>query len=74
MISRLIVVACLLASVGTLSAQNERGSLTGTVSGPDGNPVAGAPVQARNTETDAVARTLSSAAGRFTFPGLPAGT
>jgi hypothetical protein len=74
MTSRLFVVACLLAFAGIPSAQNVRGSLTGTVSGPDGTPVAGAPIQVRNTETDAVARTLSSAAGRFTFPGLPAGT
>jgi len=74
MISRLIVVACLLASVGTLSAQNERGSLTGTVSGPDGSAVGGAPVQTSNKETGAVARMLSSDTGRFTFPGLPAGT
>lgn len=68
------VVACLLALTGTVSAQGVQGSLMGTVSGPDGHPVPGAGVQARNTETGAVARALSSAAGQFALPGLPAGT
>ena len=68
------VVACLLALTGTSSAQSVQGSLMGTVSGPDGHPVPGSGVQARNTETGAVARAISSAAGQFALPGLPAGT
>ena len=71
---QVLIAACLVALIGATSAQTERGSLTGTVSGPDGAAVADAPLQAKNTETGAVARTFSSAAGRFMLPNLPAGT
>ena len=75
MIRRLFVVPCLIALTVTAASQTTRGaSIAGTVSGPDGNPVADAPIQVRNAETGAVMRTASSHTGQYTFGGLPAGT
>lgn len=72
--SRLALVTCLLAISATGFGQTARGSLSGTVFGPDGATVADAPVQAKNTETGSLARTVTSAAGRYTLSDLPAGT
>lgn len=74
MMYRLVVTACLLAFTQVASAQTASGSLIGTVFGPDGATVADSPVQAKNTATGAVARTTSSADGRYRLPDLPVGT
>lgn len=69
------LATCLLAFAGaTASAQTSRGSLSGTIFGPDGAAVPDAPVQAKNKETGAVARTVSTASGRYTLAELPPGT
>jgi Carboxypeptidase regulatory-like domain len=72
--SRLKLVACSLAFLGSASAQNGRGSLTGAISDPNGGVVAEAPIQLRNKATAALARTSSKSDGRYTLDGLAAGT
>jgi len=54
-------------------AQGRPGAIAGKVTDPDGQAVAGALVQARNTATGAVFKTESSRAGTFTLSQLPAG-
>jgi len=72
--SRLVLAACALAFIGSVSAQNDRGSLSGTVFYPTGARVAEAPIQLKNKATGVVARTSSKPDGRYTLAGLPAGT
>jgi hypothetical protein len=55
-------------------AQNDRGSLTGTVSDPNGATVAEAPIQLKTKATGAIARTSSKSDGRYTLAGLAAGS
>ncbi len=64
----------MLALLAPLSAQNERASLTGTVSDPNGATVAEAPIQLKNKATGALARTTSKSDGRYTLAGLVSGT
>src|ERR1700730_14090997 len=59
---------------GTLFAQSDRGTITGTVSDPAGAVVAPAAIEARNTETGAVYTVAASATGNYTIVQLPAGT
>lgn len=72
--SRLILATCSLALIGSLFAQNEGSSLSGTISDPNGATVAEAPIQLQNQATGALARTSSKSDGRYTFTGLAAGT
>ncbi len=72
--SRAVLAICLPLFIGCAYAQPDRGSLSGTVSGPDGAALADAPIQAKNTATGAVARTISKPGGRYSLAGLPAGT
>ena len=65
---------CSLAFIGSVSAQNDLGSLSGIVSEPDGATVADAPIQVKNKTTGAIARTLSKSDGRYTFNGLAGGS
>jgi Carboxypeptidase regulatory-like domain len=74
MTSRLTFGICSLALVGSVSAQSDLTSLTGTVSEPAGATVAEAPVQIKNNTTGAIARALSNYNGRYTFNGLAAGS
>jgi len=60
--------------VGCMSAQNGRGSLTGTVSDPNGAAVAEAPIQVKNKATGAIARITSKSDGSYTLAGLAPGT
>jgi hypothetical protein len=71
--SRLMLVTFSLAFLGSVSAQNDRGSLSGTVSYPNGATVADAPIQLKNKATGAFARTTSKSDGRYTLTGLAAG-
>jgi hypothetical protein len=73
-LGRLLVAISMLAFTAIRSAQDERGSVTGTLSDPDGAAVGGLPIQLKNKETGAVARTRSAANGRYTFAQLAAGT
>jgi hypothetical protein len=54
--------------------QGGNGTITGTVTDPTGLSVAGANVQARNTETGVVYSGASTGAGNYTVPNLPVGT
>jgi len=54
--------------------QGGTGTITGTVTDPTGLAIAGANVQARNTETGAVYTGASTAAGNYTIANLPVGT
>jgi hypothetical protein len=74
MFRRLILAVCSLAFVGTVTAQSQRASLTGTVSDPNGAPVPEAPIQVKNKATAALARTSSKSDGRYALAGLAAGT
>jgi hypothetical protein len=50
------------------------GTITGTVSDPANAVVAGAPVEARNTNTGVVYKSATSGTGNYTIAELPAGT
>jgi hypothetical protein len=69
-----IIIACLCVLVCATFAQSDRGTITGTVSDPDGAVVAGAPVEAKQLETGAVYQTASSTTGNYTLSQLPTGT
>lgn len=65
---RFAIVICLLA-VRVLA---QTGSLSGTVTDPDGAGVSTAPVQARNVATGNVYQTEAVAKGRYMLSRLPA--
>ena len=67
-----VVVGLLVAAPAF--AQGNRGSITGTVSGPDGLVVAGATVQAINVSSGAVSEAQSSKAGTYEVPDLVPGS
>jgi hypothetical protein len=71
---RLAPAICFLAIAASMSAQDEKGLLAGTISEPTGAPVADAPIQVRNKATGAVARTSSKSDGRYRLAGLAPGT
>jgi hypothetical protein len=54
--------------------QGDHGTITGTVVDPFGHPFAGATVQAKNTQTAAIAKAVSSNIGKYTLADLAAGT
>lgn len=66
-------VSCLAAGQA-VHAQQESGSLGGTVLHPEGQGVRDAPVRAVNKATGTDARTRSSESGAYEFEDLPAGT
>ena len=65
--------AVLLSVSRPAFAQNDRGTITGTVSDPQGAFVPGARLTLKNSETGAVYDTVSTATGNYTLPSLPAG-
>lgn len=69
----LTFATCMLAITLAASAQTP-GAITGTVSDPEGAPVANAPVQGRNVSTGSTYRAFSSATGAFLLPQVPSGT
>jgi hypothetical protein len=68
----------LFASIAILAplawGQGGLGTITGTVNDPSGLVIAGATVQATNTETGVVYSAASTGAGNYTVPNLPVGT
>src|ERR1017187_7409476 len=68
---KLLVV---LAIAGVLTLAESPASISGTVTGPHGTPVSGAPVQAKNAKTAATFRAIASTKGDYTLTGVPAGT
>jgi hypothetical protein len=71
---RSLSISCAaLLCAGFVMAQSA-GTLTGTVSDPAKAVVAGAPVEAKNTNTGFVYKASTSATGNYTIAELPAGT
>jgi hypothetical protein len=68
------VIVFLLLSALVALAQNDRGTITGTISDPAGAVVAGATIEARNVGTGIVYPGASSGTGNYTLAQLPAGT
>jgi Carboxypeptidase regulatory-like domain len=56
-----------------LLAQSDRGTITGTVTDPAGGVVAGASVEAKQLDTNALFPTTATQTGNFTLVQLPAG-
>ena len=69
-----LIVLCLLPLAPLAFGQGGTGTITGTVTDPTGLAVAGANVQARNTETGVIYSGASTASGNYTVPNLPVGT
>jgi hypothetical protein len=71
----LLVTLFLLLSLSSLAfGQGGTGTITGTITDPTGLAIAGANVEARNTETGVVYPAATTAAGNYTVPNLPVGT
>src|SRR5579872_6191121 len=71
--SALRLVLLLAIAVGSLFAQSDRGTITGTVTDQAGASVPGAHVTAIHTDTKVKFTTTTTAAGEFTLPSLPVG-
>jgi hypothetical protein len=69
-----LVVVALFALPHNTLAQTFRGGINGTVTDQSGAVVPGATVEAADTATGVVHKTLSSSAGEFGFQDLPLGT
>ena len=67
------LLALLTIFAWSLSAQSDRGTITGTIADPAGAVVASAAIQLRNIDTGAVYQGASSATGNYTLAQLPAG-
>ena len=65
---------CWFVMVWTAYAQTDRGTITGNVTDPAGAAVAGAAIEARNTETGAQYQGATTTTGNYTLAQLPAGT
>ena len=70
--SALLLVGC-LAFAGSALAQEQRGSIEGTVKDSSGAVLPGATVEARNVLQGGVASTVSDASGVYRFPALAPG-
>jgi hypothetical protein len=70
----LAAVMVVLAFAGTVRAQVTTGTISGTVTDPNGAVVNGATVKATNLETNATRETTSDSDGHFAFtlmtPGM----
>ena len=64
---------CLLLTASAALAQNDRGSITGTITDPASAVVPSAKVVARNIDTGALTETASTDTGNYTLSSLPAG-
>lgn len=70
----LVFAVLLIAAAGSVFAQEFRGSITGTVSDPNGAAVAGATVTLKNSETNISQTVATSGNGVYTFPLVQPGT
>jgi hypothetical protein len=68
------IVSAYVLLCAAVFAQADRGTLTGTVSDPQGAVIAGARVSARNTATGALYPTVTTETGNYSIPQLPAGS
>jgi hypothetical protein len=69
--SRFVLALTLVA--GSLFAQSERGTITGTVHDASGAVVPGAKVTIRNVDTNVASDAVSNASGEYTVPNLQPG-
>jgi hypothetical protein len=60
--------------IGVTALAQSGGSITGTVSGPSGTAISGAPLQLKNEESGTIYRASSSDAGNYTLASLPTGS
>src|SRR5213592_4154375 len=67
------LIAFAVVAVMRLSAQGDRGEITGTVMDATGAVVPGAQITATQTSTNVSYKTTTSTAGGFTVPSLPVG-
>src|SRR5215472_2122794 len=67
-------IAFALICASALFGQSDRGTITGTITDPASAVVAGANIEAKNTETGAVFRTTSTETGNYTLAQVPVGT
>jgi hypothetical protein len=65
--------ACSFLFCSAVFAQSDRGTITGTISDPAGAVVAGANLEARNTDTGTLYEAVSTGTGNYTLSQLPAG-
>jgi len=70
----LLLLVLVLLTAACLSAQSDRGTITGRVSDPSGAVVPGAEVTAKNVGTGVISRTTSNDLGLYTVLNLPIGT
>src|ERR1700742_3617264 len=68
------IVLSLFVLASTIYAQGNSGTITGTVSDPEGAVVASAAIEAKRVETSAVFTAASSSTGNYTLSQLPTGT
>jgi hypothetical protein len=69
----LSIVACSLLAGAMAFAQNDRGTITGTVADPAGAVVANAAIEAKHVDTGALYQAASTETGNYTLAQLPAG-
>ena len=69
-----LYLAVVLLLAMPVSAQNNTGSLEGTVTDPSGAAISGATITAKNADTQLSFAGNSSSAGVFSLPNLPPGT
>jgi len=67
-------LAFLLAIAYVLSAQSDRGAITGIIADPSSAVAARARIEARNVENGSVYQAGSSVTGNYVLPQLPAGS
>jgi hypothetical protein len=72
---RFIICAfvCVLLLFPAAFAQSDRGTITGTIADPAGAMIPNAAIEAKNSETGAVFKTVSSSTGNYTLSQLPVG-
>src|SRR6516165_2021437 len=70
---QVLVLLCLLAGTVPVCHGQSTATLQGTVSDPNGNPIAGARVVARNQGTGVASETTADNAGQYLFATLPIG-
>jgi hypothetical protein len=69
----LVITGCLLLA-GAALAQNDRGTITGTITDSSNAVIPNAKVQVVNSATGSQYETLTTATGNYTLASLPAGT
>src|SRR5437764_9792126 len=73
---RYLMIGFLLASASFAQSvgQNDRVTISGTVKDPLGHPVANAPIQAKNTATGTVSKTVSDKSGQYSLKDVAPGS